>query len=207
MARIAANCIAIGLLACTCYGQEPSSRQGPLDPPVLPTLASQPPPRWIVFPEPPSLPSPPDAPMPDLGTIPGPPEKSKSKIKRAIDRAKPNCLDTVIHTCWSSPPGDNLSKEDRDFADDMDIGSLACKYKNYRGAELRFRHALEIKPGQPEATFKLAEALEKLGNGQDTTGKMRLEEAKQAYQEYLATQRNGKYAERARQAIERLSSR
>jgi hypothetical protein len=94
--------------------------------------------------------------MPDLGKIPGPPEKSKSKIKRALDRAKPNCLDTVIHTCWSSPPGDNLSKEDRDFADDMDIGSLAFKYKNYRGAELRFRHALEIKPGQPEPTFKLA---------------------------------------------------
>jgi tetratricopeptide (TPR) repeat protein len=101
--------------------------------------------------------------------------------------------------------GDNLSKEDRDFADDMDIGSLALKYKNYRGAELRFRHALGIKPGQPEATFKLAEAFERLGNGEDATGKMRLEEAKQVYQEYLAAQPNGQYADRARQAIEHLS--
>jgi len=141
---------------------------------------------------------------PDLGKAPGLPDKSKSKIKRAIDRAKPNCLDTVIHNCWSSPAGATVSKEDGEFAQGMEVGVQEFKEKNYGGAQLRFRLALEIEPGQPEATFKLAEALEKLGNGEDATGRMRLEEAKQVYQEYIAAQPNGQYAERARQAIERL---
>ena len=134
----------------------------------------QPPPRWVVYPEPPSLPPPVDVP-PDLGKAPGLPDKSKSKIKRAIDRAKPNCLDTVIHNCWSSPAGATVSKEDGEFAQGMEVGVQEFKEKDYGGAQLRFRHALEIEPGQPEATFKLAEALEKLGNGEDATGRMRLE--------------------------------
>jgi len=42
-----------------------------------------------------------------------------------------------------------MSPEEREFAEDMEIGSYAFKYKNYRGAELRFRHALEFKPQIP----------------------------------------------------------
>jgi hypothetical protein len=55
-----------------------------------------------------------------------------------------------------------MSREQREFVEDMEIGSYAFKY-NYRGAELRFRHALEYKPGHPDATFKLAESLNKIG--------------------------------------------
>jgi len=69
-----------------------------------------------------------------------------------------------------------MSQEERVFAEDMEIGSYAFKYKNYRGAELRFRHALEYKPGQPDATFKLAESRDKLGKNN---------EAKQEYQAYV----------------------
>jgi len=126
MAGFWARIVALGWLACACYAQEPVQQQAPLDPPVLPTLT----PRWIVFPEPPPIPSSPDAPRPDLGKISGPPDKSKSKIKRAIDRAKPDCLDAFIHTCWSSPLGDDMSKENRDFTDDMEIGVMAFKGKN-----------------------------------------------------------------------------
>jgi TolA-binding protein len=89
-----------------------------------------------------------------------------------------------------------MSQEERGFAEDMEIGTYAFKYKNYRGAELRFRHALEYKPGHPDATFKLAESLNKLGKN---------DEAKQMYQAYLGSQPNGLYAERARTALQRLS--
>jgi tetratricopeptide (TPR) repeat protein len=62
----------------------------------------------------------------------------------------------------------------------MEVGDF--KEKNYRGAELRFRDALNYKPDQPDATFKLAEALDKLGKE---------EEAKQNYQTYLNVQQMG----------------
>jgi tetratricopeptide (TPR) repeat protein len=197
MAQVRAEIILLGLaVACSVPGfsQQPDL---PL-PPVLPTLSPPIPPRWILFPEPPSIPSPADAPIPDLGSLPGPPDKSRSALKRALDRTKPNCLDAAIHTCWSSPPGDGtsqLSKEDRDFAEDMDMGKYHFRNKNYRGAMFRFRHALELKPGEPEATFKLAESLNKLG---------KREEAMEAYQAYLGNQPGGAHAEQARAALEQL---
>lgn len=78
----------------------------------------------------------------------------------------------------------------------MEIGLYYFHIKNYRGAELRFRHALEYKPGQPEATFKLAESLDKLGN---------VDEAMQTYGTYLESQPQDLHAERARSALRRLS--
>ena len=198
MAGVWAKIIVLGLAVCSCYGYGHAQEQEP-QPPVLPTLSPPVPPRWILFPEPPSLPSPPHAPIPDLGKLPGPPDRSKSVLKRALDRAKPNCLDAIIHTCWSSPPGDGteaMSEEEREFAKDMEIGTYNFRNKNYRGAEFRFRHALDYKPGQPDATFKLAESLNKLG---------RRDEAKQEYKAYLESQPNGSNAEQARTALQRLS--
>ena len=89
-----------------------------------------------------------------------------------------------------------MSEEEREFAKDMDIGTYNFRNKNYQGAEWRFRHALDYKPGQPDATFKLAESLNKLG---------RSDEAKQEYQAYLESDPNGSHAERARAALQRLS--
>jgi tetratricopeptide (TPR) repeat protein len=63
-------------------------------------------------------------------------------------------------------------------------------------AELRFRDALNYKPDQPDATFKLAESLNRLGKN---------DEAKQEYQAYLKIQPDGPYAERARIALQRLA--
>jgi Tfp pilus assembly protein PilF len=131
--------------------------------------------------------------------LPGPPDESRSIVKRALDRAKPNCLDAAIHTCWSSPPGDGtaaMSEEQREFAKYMEIGMYYFRNKNYRGAELRFRRALDYEPGEPEATFKLAESLEKLG---------RTDEARQEYQTYLNSQSNGPHAEKARRALQDLT--
>ena len=89
-----------------------------------------------------------------------------------------------------------MSEEEREFAKDMEIGTYNFRNKSYRGAEMRFRHALDYKPGDPEATFKLAESLDKLGQG---------DEAKQEYQAYLENQPQGPHAERARAALQRLS--
>ena len=167
-------------------------------PPPLPTLTPLPPPPWIVVPQPEPLPAPPDAPVPDLGTLPLP-KKSNSRLRRAVDRLAPRCLDALTHTCWSSPPGEDLgsaSQSEREFAKDMDVGEFNFKNKNYKGAELRFRDALNYKPGEPEATFKLAESLDKQGEKNVS---------REMYTAYLKAQPNGLYAERARKAIERLT--
>jgi len=198
MADTLAKIVALALATCTCCNQARAQQrqQDPPPPPILPTLSPPLPPPWILFPEPDPLPSPPDAPMPDLGSLPGPPDKSKSRMKRALNRAMPNCLDTVVHSCWSSPPGDDKTAEEREFVKDMEIGTYYFRNKNYRGAEMRFRHALDYKPGQPEATFRLAESLDKLGKN---------DEAKQSYETYLRIQPDGPYAERARIALQHLS--
>lgn len=165
--------------------------------PDVPISSPTTPPQIASFPEPQSAPF--ETSLPDLGQISGPQDTSRSVIKRALDRAKPNCLDGVVHTCWSSPPGDataGMSMESREYLQDMDLGTYYFKKENYRGAVFRFRHALESKPGEPEATFRLAESLDKLNEN---------EEAKEAYQAYIESQPSGPYAEQARAALHRLT--
>jgi len=89
-----------------------------------------------------------------------------------------------------------VSEEEREFAKDMEIGDFNFKDKNYKGAELRFRDALNYKPDQADATFKLAESLRILGKNV---------EAKQKYQAYLKIQPDGPYGERARTALQHLA--
>jgi hypothetical protein len=89
MADFWAKIVVLGLTVSTCFGQSNSQQQDPSSPPVLPTLSPPLPPPWILVPHPDPLPSSADAPVPDLGTIPGAPDKSKSRMKRAIDRLAP----------------------------------------------------------------------------------------------------------------------
>jgi Flp pilus assembly protein TadD len=105
-----------------------------------------------------------------------------------------------MHTCWSSPPGGatiGMSVKDREFAKDMEIGGYYFRNKNYRGAMFRLRHALDSKPGEPEATLGLAEALNRLGNR---------DEARETYQAYLQKQPSGTHAEQARVTLEKLKA-
>ena len=90
-----------------------------------------------------------------------------------------------------------MSQEDREFAEDMYFGRYHFRNKNYRGAMYRFLHALDLKPGQPEATFRLAESFNKLGKS---------DAAAEAYQAYLEGEPSGMYAKNARVALERLKS-
>ncbi len=79
---------------------------------------------------------------------------------------------------------------------DVEIGDFYFKIKqNYPAAISRYREALEYKPHDAEATFKLAEALNKTG---DTAG------AVENYEAYLKVLPNGPYAKKAREELEKL---
>ena len=78
---------------------------------------------------------------------------------------------------------------------DIEIGDYYAKQKNYRAAISRYREALEYKPKDALATFKLAESLEKVNAYQ---------EAREDYEAYLIILPRGPLAEKARQGIDRL---
>jgi len=78
---------------------------------------------------------------------------------------------------------------------DVEVGDYYAKEKNYRAAISRYREALEYKPKDAEATFKLAQTLEKVNAYQ---------EARDDYEAYLIILPHGPYAEKAREGIVRL---
>jgi hypothetical protein len=81
---------------------------------------------------------------------------------------------------------------------DVEIGDFYFKVKqNYPAAISRYREALEYKPHDAEATFKLAEALNKTG---DTAG------AVENYEGYLKILPNGPYAKKAREELDKLKA-
>lgn len=79
----------------------------------------------------------------------------------------------------------------------IEVGDWYFKQENYRAAMSRYQEALEWKPKDAEATYKLAQVEEKFG---DPTA------ALANYQAYLKILPNGPYAEKARKGIERVKS-
>ena len=78
---------------------------------------------------------------------------------------------------------------------DVEVGDFYMKKENYGAAISRYREALEYKPHDAEATFKLAEVLDKTG---DFSG------AKENYEAYLKVLPNGPRAKKSREALEKL---
>jgi hypothetical protein len=199
MTVIVAARVLVVIAAIRCVAQ--TDTQVPPPPPLLSTLSPPLPPPWLYVPVPDPLPSSADAPVPDLGKLTIPADPSSSRLKRAIDHITPRCLDAITHTCWSMPvgaaPPAPMSAEGRQFTQDMEVGDFNFKNRNYKGAVVRFRDALERKPGQPDALFKLAESLEKLGEK---------EEAFRTFMAYLEIQPAGLYSPQARNAIQRLAA-
>jgi tetratricopeptide (TPR) repeat protein len=78
---------------------------------------------------------------------------------------------------------------------DVEVGDFYYKRENYKAALSRFREALEFKPHDAVATFKLAQTLEKTKD---------FEEARARYEEYLTILKDGPHATEARRALERL---
>jgi tetratricopeptide (TPR) repeat protein len=79
----------------------------------------------------------------------------------------------------------------------IEVGDYYLKQGNTRAAISRYREALEYKPHDAEATFKLAEVLNKTG---DIAG------ATENYQEYLKLLPSGPYAKKAREALEKIKA-
>ena len=77
----------------------------------------------------------------------------------------------------------------------IEVGDYYFHQKNYRAAESRYREALEWKPGDAVATYKLGEVMEKIGN---------LVQARQNYQAYLKILPDGPLAKDAKKALSRI---
>ena len=80
---------------------------------------------------------------------------------------------------------------------DVEVGDFYMKRENYKAAISRYREALEWKPRDAEATFRLAEALSRTG---DAAG------AKETYEAYLKILPHGPYAKKAKEALSKLPS-
>jgi len=78
---------------------------------------------------------------------------------------------------------------------DIEVGNYYYSNGNYRAALSRFREALEYKPRDAVATFRLAQTLEKTKD---------FDAARTRYEEYLAILKDGPSAVEARKALERL---
>jgi hypothetical protein len=78
---------------------------------------------------------------------------------------------------------------------DVEVGDSNLEGKNLKGAEMRYRSAIERLPGDPIATLRLARLLEKTG---------RKTEAYEQYKIYMSWSPTGKDAEQARVAMAQL---
>ena len=79
----------------------------------------------------------------------------------------------------------------------LEVGEYYFKEKNYKAALSRYREALEYKPRDARATYRLGEVLERTGQN---------EEALQRYEEYLKILKNGPFAEDCKKGIERIKA-
>jgi tetratricopeptide (TPR) repeat protein len=133
-------------------------------------------------------------------TTPRDPGESSSK-DTMIDISPPKD-DAAKHPESESSPDEDtfgvmeVKKWDPHKAEkNVEVGDYYFKQKNYVAAISRYREALEYKPKDAIATFRLAQALEKTGESQ---------EALQNYQEYLRILKNGPLAAEAKKGVERM---
>jgi tetratricopeptide (TPR) repeat protein len=109
----------------------------------------------------------------------------------------------------SPPKADELAHPDGGFGDatgvhewnplramkDVEVGDYYYRAGNYKAALSRYHEALEYKPRDAVATFKLAQTMEK---------SRRFDEARAEYKAYLAILKDGPSAAEARKALRRL---
>jgi len=78
---------------------------------------------------------------------------------------------------------------------DIEVGDFYFKKKNYRAALDRYREALEYKPNDALANFRLGQCLEKMNQPQ---------EARLHYEEYLKILPHGPLSEKSQKAVDKL---
>jgi tetratricopeptide (TPR) repeat protein len=109
-----------------------------------------------------------------------------------------------------SPPAGSRRAEDEEPSDvnelkpwnphraakNIEVGDYYFKRKNYRAAESRYREALEYKPNDAIATFRLGQVLDRT---------KRRSEALEYYQAYLKILPEGEFSQDCHKAIARLA--
>jgi len=154
---------------------------------------------------PPANPEPPRSDSVNAATLDNEPGESSSKDTQidlspppGDDKSHPQSSDTLTDV-EAGPGGASVGEfhpwDPHKAAKDIEVGDFYFKRKNYRAAEDRYREALLYKDNDANATFRLAECLEKMD---------RPAEARQQYERYLKILPHGPEAERAAKAIERL---
>ena len=139
------------------------------------------------------------------------PKDNREAPPRSLEADESSSKQTQIDV--SPPSGDATSHPEADLSDtgvdeftpwnpmkamkDIEVGDYYYKQENYHAAISRYREALEFKPHDAEATFRLAEALNKTG---DTAG------ALENYRDYLKILPNGPYAKKAHEALDKLKA-
>ena len=139
-----------------------------------------------------------------------PPQDNRKQPPRSDQLAPDESSSKQTQIDISAPSGDekhpgNSDSELSEFhpwdphkaAKCIEVGDWYFKQENYRAAMSRYQEALEWKPKDAEATYKLALVQEK--SGDPTT-------ALANYQAYLKILPNGPYAEKARKGIDRVKS-
>jgi tetratricopeptide (TPR) repeat protein len=144
-----------------------------------------------------------------------PPEDNRAKPPRSDSPSSSSSESSSKQTeiDISTPAGDEAAHPEAGLGDngageftpynpmkamkDIEVGDYYYKRDNYRAAISRYREALEYKPQDAEATFKLAEALNKSGDAPD---------AAENYRAYLKILPNGPYAKKAKEALGKLKT-
>jgi len=144
-------------------------------------------------PEPPPLP-------PDVKTPDAPPGETSSghSVKRTLRKLAPNCINSIFHACWSSPPEKPQppQTDERKGAASRDVGEFYFDRGNYRAAESRFVQALQFNPSDPRAMYDLARSLQKLNQAPQAISR---------YQACIDLEPAGLYADRSRKALQDLT--
>lgn len=139
-----------------------------------------------------------------------PPRSDQGSQPSAREQGESSSKDTQVDI---APPGDDAANhpESEDVSDtselrpwnphkamkNVEVGDYYFKRGNYRAAISRYREALEWKPKDAIATFKLAQALEKTDQKSESA---------EQYQAYLKILPHGIYAEDCKKALERLNT-
>jgi len=140
-----------------------------------------------------------------------PPPKDNAKAPPRSDNGESSSADTRIDV---SPPKDDVKSHPESGLGESDvneftpynpmramkcveIGDWYFKQENYKAAISRYREALEYKPHDGEATFKLAEVLNKTGDASGAT---------ENYEEYLKIMPGGPHAKKAKDALQKLKA-
>ena len=132
-------------------------------------------------------------------TVTSPPrEDGESSSRDQIIDLSPPANDTKDHPDSEVPDSDVTEFHQWDphkAQKSVEIGDFYLKRKNYSAAIDRYREALQYKPNDAIATFRLAQALE-----QD----QKFEDARKEFANYLKILPHGPSAPEARKALERL---